>query len=185
MPMTRSLFAAALSFALTLSQSLPAAPPQQSQSFARLTALAHRYYEAQARFDPVYSATLFGDNRFDDQLPITIAPAERKKRFAMYHHVQRQLAAIDRRQLGNAAALTYDLLARELRTRIGFENFNDRWATSSTSRPFTTPYWARDRFPCRCSTPTSIAGSRIGARFELQESPVGLSASRAPEFRRA
>jgi uncharacterized protein (DUF885 family) len=92
---------------------------------AALATLAERYYEAQARMDPVYSATLAGDNRFDDQLPINIAPAQRKKRFAMYHRMQRELARIDRAALSAPDALTHDLLARELRTRIGFEPFHD------------------------------------------------------------
>ena len=97
-------------------------PPNASVALA---ALAEQYYEAQARFDPVYFATLNGDNRFDDQLPITIAPSQRTLRFAMYHRVQHQLAELDRTQLAPEAALTYDLLARELRTRIGFEKFSD------------------------------------------------------------
>ena len=63
------------------------ARPPVSTSQA-LATLADRYYEAQARFDPVYFATLNGDNRFDDQLPITIAPSHRKRRFAMYHRIQ-------------------------------------------------------------------------------------------------
>ncbi|WP_280150575.1 DUF885 domain-containing protein [Piscinibacter sp. XHJ-5] len=92
---------------------------------AALARLADRYYEAQARLDPVYSATLIGDNRFDDQLPITIAPAHRKKRFAMYREVRRELAAIPRGAPGTADALTHDLLAWQLELRLGFEPFND------------------------------------------------------------
>ncbi|RQP25922.1 DUF885 domain-containing protein [Piscinibacter terrae] len=91
----------------------------------QLAALAERYYEAQARFDPIYSATLQGDNRFDDQLPIGIAPGERRQRFAMYRDVLRQLARIPRGQLPAADALTHDLLAYELKSRLGFERFND------------------------------------------------------------
>jgi uncharacterized protein (DUF885 family) len=111
--------------ALASAQATPAAPPQRADPAAALAALADRYYEAQARLDPVYSATLFGDNRFDDQLPIGIAPAERKKRFAMLHRIERELAAIDRRRLSDADALNFDLLSHELKTRIGFEPFDD------------------------------------------------------------
>jgi uncharacterized protein (DUF885 family) len=121
----RLFLAAALFCGLTLAQAAPAAEPKRAEPAAALAALADRYYEAQARFDPVYSATLPGDNRFDDQLPITIAPAQRSKRFAMYHQVQRELKAIDRSRLGERDALDYDVLARELQTRIGFEKFND------------------------------------------------------------
>jgi uncharacterized protein (DUF885 family) len=125
MTITRPLLVAALTCALALSQSIPAAELRKGRSSVALRALADRYYEAQARFDPVYSATLAGDNRFDDRLPITIAPVERKKRFMLYHQTQRQLAAIDRHRLSDADALTYELLARELRTRLGFERFSD------------------------------------------------------------
>jgi uncharacterized protein (DUF885 family) len=92
---------------------------------AQLAALAERYYEAQARFDPLYSATLQGDNRFDDQLPIDIAPGERRARFAMYRDVQHQLARIPRGRLSASDALTLDLLAYELKTRLGFERYPD------------------------------------------------------------
>lgn len=92
---------------------------------AELAALAERYYEAQARFDPIYSATLQGDNRFDDQLPISIAPGERRQRFAMYREVQRQLARIPRGKLSASDALTHELLAYELQTRLAFERFDD------------------------------------------------------------
>ncbi|HEX6706175.1 MAG TPA: DUF885 domain-containing protein [Albitalea sp.] len=115
----RSFVVVALAWA-SLAVAAPPSDPSQA-----LAALAQRYYEAQARLDPVYSATLAGDNRFDDRLPITIAPAHRKKRFGMYHQAQRELAAIPRERLGPADALTHDLLARELRTRLGFEHFND------------------------------------------------------------
>ena len=101
---------------------LPAAAATPS---AALAALAERYCEAQARLDPVYSATLAGDNRFDDQLPIGIAPVQRQKRFAMYHRLQRALAAIDPKALSRADALTHALLARELHTRLGFEQYPD------------------------------------------------------------
>jgi uncharacterized protein (DUF885 family) len=118
----RRLLAPLLLCTLAFAQAAAAADPAAA---AALTALGNRYYEAQARLDPVYSATLAGDNRFDDQLPITIAPAERKKRFATYHALQRDLAGIARHHLGEREALEYDLLGRELRTRIGFEAFDD------------------------------------------------------------
>src|SRR4051812_7852355 len=105
--MRRSRFIAAFAFAIVFTltcaftwvQPALAAEPGKAGASEALAALADTYYEAQARLDPLYSATLTGDNRFDDQLPITISPAHRKKRFAMYHHVQRQLAAINREGL--------------------------------------------------------------------------------------
>jgi uncharacterized protein (DUF885 family) len=122
MPTFRPLLAAAFAGAFAFSHCVAAAGADPS---AALAALAERYYEAQARFDPVYSATMIGDNRFDDQLPIGIAPAQREQRFAMVRHVQRELAAIARERLGAEDALTRDLLAHELQTRLGFEPFDD------------------------------------------------------------
>ena len=120
---TRRHFIIAI-LAAVLSPTVSMAAPK-AQPSAALAALAERYYDEQARMDPVFSATLIGDNRFDDQLPITIAPAQRQKRFAMYHRLQAQLRSIDRRRLDSSDALSYDLLARELDTHAAFERFDD------------------------------------------------------------
>jgi len=128
MILNRTLWVAALSGVLALFQPPVDAAPASARDAtpgAALATLASQYYDEQARLDPVYTATLAGDNRFDDQLPLTIAPRERKQRFAMYHRIERRLAAIDRARLSPADQLTHDLLARELRTRIGFEAFDD------------------------------------------------------------
>ena len=101
------------------------AASQSADPAGALAALADQYYEAQARCDPVYSATLVGDNRFDAELPIVIAPAERDRRFAMYARVQKQLEAIPRSRLGEEDTLTYDMLAFDVRTRLGFRRFKD------------------------------------------------------------
>jgi uncharacterized protein (DUF885 family) len=121
----RTLLVTAMLCVLALSHAHGAGKRPDGDASERLATLAQRYYEAQARLDPVYSATLVGDNRFDDQLPIGIAPGQRNKRFAMYHELEARLAGIDRDRLGPADMLTHDLLARELRTRIGFEAFDD------------------------------------------------------------
>ena len=119
MPLIHHFLTALLACAIALPQAATATPK------ADLATLAQRYYDAQARLDPVYSATLVGDNRFDDQLPVGIAPAHRKKRFAMYRDVERQLHAIGRERLDPADQLTHDLLLHDLHTRLGFEKFSD------------------------------------------------------------
>jgi uncharacterized protein (DUF885 family) len=128
MILNRTLWVAALSGVLALFQPPVEAAPVAGRDTSPATALAtlaRQYYDEQARRDPVYTATLAGDNRFDDQLPLTIAPRERQQRFAMYHRIERRLAAIDLARLSPADQLTHDLLARELRSRIGFEAFDD------------------------------------------------------------
>jgi uncharacterized protein (DUF885 family) len=89
-----------------------------------LAALAERYYEAQARFEPL-NATFFGDNRFDDKLPMTIVPAVRARQYAMLHEVRNDLARIDRSRLSPADLITYDVLAHEINTLISFEPLKD------------------------------------------------------------
>src|SRR4051794_36538129 len=104
---------------------LPFTASAQQDASARLAALAERYYEAQARMDPVYSATLIGDNRFDADLPVDIAPENRRARFAMYRDVLKQLAAIPRAPLSPQDQLTRDTLDQQVRSRLAFERFDD------------------------------------------------------------
>jgi uncharacterized protein (DUF885 family) len=127
MSITRLLSSAALTCALALPffSAAAAAPRPAADPSAALAALAQQYYDTQARLDPVYSATLMGDNRFDDQLPIHIAPAHRKQRFAAYRRFQQRLAGIARDRLTPTDRLTHDLLAQELQGRLGFEAFSD------------------------------------------------------------
>lgn len=98
-----------------------AAKPTPSQ---KLAVLAERYYEANARFEPV-TATVFGDNRFDDLLPMTITPAMRARVFALYQEVREELMGIDRSKLGPDEQTTFDLLGYEVGTRLRFEAFQD------------------------------------------------------------
>src|SRR5258708_10297455 len=115
--------ALALAFlALPLPPALAADAP--SRPSARLAAVAERYYEAKARFDPV-SATFSGDNRFDGELAINIAPAEVRKHHALYRDVLRKLKAIDRGRLARADATTYDLLEAETPSPLAFEPFQN------------------------------------------------------------
>ncbi|MBY0241517.1 MAG: DUF885 domain-containing protein [Burkholderiaceae bacterium] len=98
-----------------------ASAPQVRQ---QLLTLADDYYEALARFDPV-GATQNGDNRFDDQLTMDIAPAERAKQFALYRDYQKRLQAIARAQLNRGDRINYDVLAFELNALLHSEQFPD------------------------------------------------------------
>jgi hypothetical protein len=53
-----------------------------------LLAIADQYYDAAARFEPI-GATENGDNRFDDQLGMSIAPAKRAAQFKLYRQLER------------------------------------------------------------------------------------------------
>ncbi len=101
----------------------PVAQVQQSPA-QRLGELAERYYEEQARFEPI-SATILGDNRYDDQLPMTIAPAVRARQLAMLHNIRDALMAIDRRKLSAVDTTTFDMLLFTVNESLSFEGFKD------------------------------------------------------------
>jgi len=92
------------------------------QAGKALNKLADDYYDAIARFDPV-SASESGDNRFIDQIGMTIAPQERAKQFTRYKGFQKRLHAIQRGGLSSRDQTSYDILDYELATALRFEPF--------------------------------------------------------------
>ncbi len=127
--MKKSLTLTALcaALALSFSPSIAAnAPPAgkvsgvvADQARKQLDILADQYYDAVARFDPV-SATESGDNRFDDQIGMAIAPKVRARQFALYRGFLKRLEGIDRMELDLRAQTNYDILQYELKTAISF-----------------------------------------------------------------
>jgi uncharacterized protein (DUF885 family) len=88
----------------------------------QLLKLADEYYDSVARYDPV-NATQNGDNRFDDQLGMSISPEVRARQFALYHTYQKRLQTIPRAQLNRGDRINYDVLAYELKSLLSFEPF--------------------------------------------------------------
>jgi uncharacterized protein (DUF885 family) len=84
--------------------------------------LADEYYDAVARFDPV-DATENGDNRFDDQIGMSISPEENKRQFDRYRTFSARLRQIDKRALTQRDRINYDVLAFELKTLLSYEPF--------------------------------------------------------------
>lgn len=128
MKLTRSaLLIVALTGAAWTVTALPAiaAEAQPAATAAqRLAALADRYYDENARFDPI-NATYSGDNRFDHLLPMTIVPALRARHFAMLHEARDSLSRIDRSKLAGTDLTTFDVLDFELNSALSFEPFKD------------------------------------------------------------
>lgn len=91
----------------------------------KLATLAERYYEQQARFEPV-AATYNGDNRYDDQLPQTLDMKVKAKQIAMWRQLAGELRRISRTQLSAADQVTYDCLQYELDAAIKMSAFDDR-----------------------------------------------------------
>ncbi|WP_377702917.1 DUF885 domain-containing protein [Pseudoduganella sp. UC29_71] len=90
----------------------------------RLRALADDYYDAVARFDPM-AATANGNNRYDDQLGLTISPQRRAQQFALYRQYAKRLHAIPRTQLGREDRISYDILDFELKSLLSLAPFPD------------------------------------------------------------
>ena len=111
--------AAIASSAPAAAQAPAVSAPAAKQQFGTL---ADDYYTALARNEPV-NATQNGDNRFDDQIGMSISPAVRAKQFALYHGYQKRLKAIARTQLNRSDRIHYDVLAFELKTLLSFEKF--------------------------------------------------------------
>lgn len=102
----------------------PAKATRAADSVAgkKLNALADEYYDALARFDPV-SASESGDNRFADQIGMSIAPAIRAKQFGLYKAYAKRLHQIPRDKLSPRDQTSYDILEYELATALRFEAF--------------------------------------------------------------
>ncbi|NGZ87627.1 DUF885 domain-containing protein [Duganella aceris] len=103
--------------AATVAPQTSAAPAHKA-----LLALADQYYDAAARFEPI-GATENGDNRFDDQLGMSIAPAKRAAQFKLYRQFAARLNTIKREQLDNGDRINYDILGYELKGLLAMERF--------------------------------------------------------------
>lgn len=105
-------------------QQITSAKYAEKRAEKQLQQLAEMYYEKQARFEPL-AATLSGDNRFDDSLPMTLVPAVRAQQIAFLHGVARRLKTIPRAQLKDDSQLSYDCLDYEIQSRLEMSQFPD------------------------------------------------------------
>jgi uncharacterized protein (DUF885 family) len=116
-----ALAAAAVLACAPLSPAVAAAPAKaekvDTQPGKTINKLADEYYDALARFEPVY-ASEGGDNRFIDQLGLSIAPKNRERQFALYRGYLKRLQAIPRDKLSGRDQTSYDILKFELDTAL-------------------------------------------------------------------
>ncbi|MFC5551062.1 DUF885 domain-containing protein [Massilia aerilata] len=91
---------------------------------AALSKLADDYYQGQARFEPIV-ATFHADSRFDDQLGLSISPANRTRRAAELRKQAQRLHAIAAGQLGSEDRLSYDILDFQLKDELEALQFPD------------------------------------------------------------
>ena len=181
-----------------------AAPaPQVSAAPAHKTllTLADQYYDATARFEPV-SATENGDNRFDDQLGLSIAPAKRAAQFKLYRQYAQRLQAIKREQLDDKDRINYDILQYELHGLIAMERFPEHLLPISQmdSMPVTLANYAGgegsqplgtvkeyDAYLSRISQlpawiDQAIANMRVGMKKGVTQ-PQAIMISALPQFK--
>ena len=116
--------------------------------------LVDEYYEAYARFEPVW-ATESGDGRFFDQLGLSIAPKNRDAQFALYRGYLKRLALIPRERLNAHEQASYDIVKFELETALRLGAFPEHllpldqmfnmpafianYAGGEGAQPFATP----------------------------------------------
>ena len=116
--------------------------------------LVDEYYEAYARFEPVW-ATESGDGRFFDQLGLSIAPKNRDAQFALYRGYLKRLATIPRERLNVHEQASYDIVKFELETALRLGAFPEHllpmdqmfnmpafianYAGGEGAQPFATP----------------------------------------------
>lgn len=125
-------FAAAVALAFTPMSPVYAAAPAGKVSAEvaasankAVLAIADEYYDTVARFEPI-GATENGDNRFDNQLGMSIAPAKRAAQFKLYRKFLQRLQAIKPYQLDVKARINYDILQYELTGLIAMERFPEQ-----------------------------------------------------------
>ena len=96
----------------------------------QLDLIARDYYQVLARFNPL-DATLNGDNRFDDQLGLSIGPAQRTRQFALYRKFLARLQTIKRGVEGVEAGQRLIVVAcDQVQLLLGLDS-GDRFASLS------------------------------------------------------
>lgn len=127
---------------------------KDSAAARQIRQLSADYYMSNARYEPI-GPTFFGDNRFDDQLGMSISPARRSQRAADYRKFAQRLQAINPAQLGNDDRISHAILDYEIKTELSALQFPDHllpinqmgstpivlatFADGKASQPISTP----------------------------------------------
>ena len=204
-----AMFAAALSFSLPLAaqtaESAPTAAVTQNTTTSaaqiQLNQLMTDYYLAVAKFDPV-NATAQGDNRFDDQIGMSISPQERNKQFNRYQQFLDKLHAISSDQLDSPNQINYAILDYYLKTALSYRSFPDHllpihqmdtmpiilanYASGGSDQPISTPQQYRAYLNRISQLPAwidqAIVNMRQGMRSGVVQ-PKALLVSALPQYK--
>jgi uncharacterized protein (DUF885 family) len=195
-----ALFTGTVLCPVALAASRPASATAQAAN--QVDRLADTFYVARAKFDPLLYATANGDSRYDDQIGMAISPSVRAKQFALYHTLQKQLQAIDRKQLSQKEQLNYDVLAFEIDAMLDLERFPEHllpldqfdnvpstlanYASGTGSQPLTNPKQYRAYLSRLNQLPgwldQAIANMKEGMRTGVVL-PKALTAKMLPQFK--
>jgi uncharacterized protein (DUF885 family) len=104
-------------FCLLVSNITYGQPASTSKGNAQLAALADRYYEENARLNPI-NATVLGDNRYNDLLQIDFIESFRATAKRTYQDFLTALHKINRERLNETDQLSYDVLRWQLKMNI-------------------------------------------------------------------
>jgi uncharacterized protein (DUF885 family) len=168
----------------------------------QVSALAARFYDARARFDPLLYATANGDGRYDDQLGMAIAPPVRQRYLALNHALLEELKAVERARLSPAAQLNRDILESEIRSQLDLERFPEHllplnqfdnvpsnlanYAGGTGSQPLGTPAQYRaylrrlEQLPAWIDQ--AVANMKEGIRLKVVQ-PRIITGRMLPQFR--
>lgn len=119
-------------FAVILLLLLSALPTNQSAHARLATEMESKklkevldgYFEERLRLFPL-EATSVGDHRYDDQLADDISDAHRALQKALYTKYLNEVSKVDRERLDEADRLSYDVIKRDLTTRLDGLRFKD------------------------------------------------------------
>jgi uncharacterized protein (DUF885 family) len=177
-PLSALALALAFSFANTATahEQAPAIVAKASDTAAKkqLDMLADQYYEALAKYDPV-GASENGDNRFDDQIGMEIAPKVRARQFALYRAQAKRLHAIPRWKLDSRDQVNYDILDYELKSTLAMERFPEHLLPldQMSSMPVTLANYAGGQ---AAQSLTSVKGYRNYLSGSTRRSPICVKA---------
>ncbi|RFP08471.1 MULTISPECIES: DUF885 family protein [unclassified Duganella] len=202
-PLAAAVMLAFAPLAANAAAPAPAAPQvSAAPAHKALLAIADQYYDATARFEPL-GATENGDNRFDDQLGLSIAPAKRAQQFKLYRQFATRLKAIQRAQLNDKDRINYDILVYELDQLLTMERFPEHllpinqmdsvpvtlanYAGGEASQPIGTVK-EYDAYLHRISQlpawiDQAIANMRVGMKQGITE-PKAIMESGLPQFQK-
>lgn len=95
----------------------PSALPSPSTTVSqpsKLTQIAEEYFEQKIQLDPLEGSDTTGEERFEDKLEITIAPANIKKQKQLAERTLSQLKKIDSKTLNHQDQISFRMLKQQL-----------------------------------------------------------------------